>query len=279
MWGRKWRKELLEDLGVGKDTSLSCPGSSTCLRALWQPHNRAVCWVCDWMSWYLLAKCYCPQRSHWRGRTKCKIWRGLPCIEFITYILTSIVAFATSVMYTMADSFRWVRSSAFAYRAPLLYTPGSAAGRPRFHITQEQLLYLRSLSFSWSDISRLLGISRMSLYSRRAEFGMLSEPSQSTSDHNLVQVVEELWRELPDIGQSIVAGRLRALGIQAPRQQIREAIQRTDPLNTALRWRGATTRRPYSAPGTNSLWHIGTYFYICSISIATWGNSHLTIYT
>ena len=32
----------------------------------------------------------------------------------------------------------------------------------------------------------------------------------------------------------------------------------TDPINTALRWRGnLSNRRPYSVPGPNSLWHIG----------------------
>lgn len=148
-------------------------------------------------------------------------------------------------------------ATAFAYQAPLLYSTGP--GRPRFHITQEQIQYLRSLSFSWTDISRLLGVSRMTLHSRQAEFGILSEPSHSASNVNLIEVIGELRRELPDIGQSMVAGTVRSLGIQATRQQIRETTQATDPLNTALRWHGATTRRPYSVPGPNSLWHIGRY--------------------
>jgi len=34
----------------------------------------------------------------------------------------------------------------------------------------------------------------------------------------------------------------------------------TDPLHTALRWRGnLTPRHPYSVAGPNSLWHIGKY--------------------
>ena len=45
------------------------------------------------------------------------------------------------------------------------------------------------------------------------------------------------------------------------REQIRETIRRTDPLNTALRWHGTTARQPYSVPGPNSLWHIGMYNY------------------
>ena len=37
-------------------------------------------------------------------------------------------------------------------------------GRPRFDISKEQLLYLYSFSFSWSDIAKVLGVSRMTIY-------------------------------------------------------------------------------------------------------------------
>ena len=36
-----------------------------------------------------------------------------------------------------------------------------------------------------------------------------------------------------------------------------DAMRVTDPINTALRWREITPRRPYSVPRPNSLWHIG----------------------
>ena len=143
------------------------------------------------------------------------------------------------------------RVSACSYQAPLQHS--AAPGRPRFRITREQLEYLRSLSFSWTDISRLLGVSRMTIHRRRDEYGLLSEPAQAITDAQLGQIVRDLRTELPDIGQVMVAGRLRAMGYRLPREQIREAVRTTDPLNTALRWRGATSRRPYSVPGPNSL--------------------------
>ena len=37
-------------------------------------------------------------------------------------------------------------------------------GRPRFEIAKEQLNYLSSLGFSWSEVSSLLGVSRMTIY-------------------------------------------------------------------------------------------------------------------
>ena len=37
-------------------------------------------------------------------------------------------------------------------------------GRPRFAISRDQLLYLASLSFKWTEIAALLGVSRMIIY-------------------------------------------------------------------------------------------------------------------
>ena len=133
----------------------------------------------------------------------------------------------------------------------------SQRGRPCLNIMQDQLEYLRLLSFSWSDISRMLGVSRMTIYRRRMQYGMIFEPSQSVSDGQLMEIIHQARHELPDLGQAMLAGRLRAMGLHVTRDRIREAIRRSDPLNTALRWHNVTTRRPYSVPGPNSLWHIG----------------------
>ena len=141
------------------------------------------------------------------------------------------------------------------YSAPLHHH--GDRGRPAFSISRQQLEYLRSLSFSWTEIASLLGVSRMTIYRRRAEFGLLDDPSRTLNDEELSRVVVEMRRELPEIGQLMVAGRLRSMGYQIPRHRVRDAVRSSDPLNTALRWHGVTTRRPYSVPGPTSLWHIG----------------------
>ncbi len=82
----------------------------------------------------------------------------------------------------------------------------------------------------------------MTIYRRRAEYEMLSEPSQPVSHDRLTQIIQDLRRELPDIGQSMVAGRLQAMGIQVSRERIRETIRRTDPLNSsAVAWCNKST--------------------------------------
>ena len=144
------------------------------------------------------------------------------------------------------------------YQAPTVSS--GLPGRPRFHVLKEQLEYLHSLSFSWTSIAQMLGISRMTVYRRRLEYSMLSEPVNSVSDTTLYDIVRELRRELPDISQSMVCGRLRSLGLKVNRERVREAVRQSDPLNTVLGWNAITPRRPYTVAGPNSLWHMGMSF-------------------
>ena len=141
-----------------------------------------------------------------------------------------------------------------AYRAPLIRLP--RRGRP--DISREQLQYLSSLSFSWSQIAALVGVSRMTVYRRRAEFDMLNDVREHMTIDEVKRHVTEMRLQSPNMGESMAIGRFRALGFQVSRDQVRQAIRETDPLNTALRWPGGlTSRRPYSVAGPNSLWHIG----------------------
>ena len=146
--------------------------------------------------------------------------------------------------------------SNFGYQAST--ASGTAAlGRPRFQITHAQLDYLRSLGFSWTEIAHLLGVSRMTVYRRRVEYGLMEEPSRTLADNDLDEVLRELRIELPELGETMAAGRLRSLGYRVPRQQLREGLRRIDPLSAALRWSTKISRRPYTVSGPNCLWHIG----------------------
>lgn len=162
-----------------------------------------------------------------------------------------------------------VRFLASRYHLPLQYS--SQRGRPRLHIMKEQLEYLCSLSFSWSDISRVLGVSRMTIHRWRVEYGMIFEPSQSVNDDELMEILDQIRQELPDLGQSMLAGRLRAMGLHVTRERVREAIRRSDPINTALRWHNLTIRRPYPVPGPNSLWHIDGHHKLIRWGFVTHG--------
>ena len=60
---------------------------------------------------------------------------------------------------------------------------------------------------------------------------------------------------MPNIGVTMITGRILASGHHVRRERIRQVIRRVDPLSTALR--APSGRRPYSVPGPNCLWHIG----------------------
>ena len=141
------------------------------------------------------------------------------------------------------------------YRAPEIRS-ARRRGRPRFDIQREQLEYLSSLSFSWAQIASMLGVTRMTMYRRRQELGLLSEPIQVLDDDELRHTIEQIRREQPEIGEVIVMGEIRSRGIRVTRERVRRAIRETDHLNTPMRWRGGlVARHPYSVPGPNSLWH------------------------
>lgn len=143
-----------------------------------------------------------------------------------------------------------------AYRARTV--PSIGPGRPRFEVTKDQLEYLASLSFTWTEIASLLNVSRMTIYRRRREYGLLNIPTTNITDDELQAIIHQMHSQLPEMGESIVWGRLRSMGYIVTRQRVRRAIRSTDPMSVALRWRGGLVyRRTYSVPGPNSLWHIG----------------------
>ena len=160
-------------------------------------------------------------------------------------------------VYAQADRalYNYMSRPATAYRATAIHT--GQRGRPRFDVNSNQLTYLTSLSFTWVQISAMLGISRMTLYRRRVEFGMVRQ-GNVVDDNQLLHALREMRSDFPEMGEVMVLGRLRALGYRVTRERVRRAIRETDPLNTALRaTTGPLTRRVYSVPGPNSLWHMG----------------------
>lgn len=123
-----------------------------------------------------------------------------------------------------------------AYRAARVYT--GQRGRPRFNVTGEQLEYLRALSFTWTSIASLLRVSRMTIYRRRIAHNLLGEPNTVPTDAELRAAIERICSVSPEFGQSLVLGRVRALGYRVTRERVRKIMRARDPLNTALRMPG-----------------------------------------
>ena len=85
-----------------------------------------------------------------------------------------------------------------------------------------------------------------------AEFSAFTQ----ISDEDLKHTIREIKLSLPECGQSMVRGILNSQGIYVPTTRIRECLAAVDPINTALRWATPITRRVYSVPHPNALWHL-----------------------
>ena len=84
------------------------------------------------------------------------------------------------------------------------------------------------------------------------ELGLAEDPTRVIGDDDLMDLITDMQTITPDVGQSLVLGRLRSMGYRVTREIVRAALRLSSPLSSALRWPGVLThRRPYSIPGPN----------------------------
>ena len=131
-------------------------------------------------------------------------------------------------------------------------------GRPKYIIFEEVLLNLKSLGYTWQEVSSLLLVSRTTLWRRVEELGLRDRIGFSTvTDEELDQIVQSFISVHGcHVGFSMVYGHISSLGMKVQRDRVRACLRRVDPQNSRLRWATVITRRTYSVPGPNSLWHI-----------------------
>ena len=70
------------------------------------------------------------------------------------------------------------------------------------------------------------------------DFGMVDVPRLELSDQDLVSLIGEFRQDNPDVGESMVAGLLRARGYRITRARVRNALRSSDTLSGPLRWPG-----------------------------------------
>jgi hypothetical protein len=79
-------------------------------------------------------------------------------------------------------------------------------------------------------------------------------PLSGITDSDLDEIITALRQHFTRAGLAMLDGMLRNLGHRIPRQRIREALIRIDPVHRVFD-RIRIRRRVYSVPGPNSLWH------------------------
>lgn len=130
-------------------------------------------------------------------------------------------------------------------------------GRPRLIVNESDVSGLRSLGFSWVDISNIIGVSLSTLRRRRPQFETLPDFSYSNiSDNELDNMVRGILQTTPQAGRNLVRGTLLSQGVQVQRRRIVASIERVDPVTATLRDRRTIIRRVYSVPCPNFLWYV-----------------------
>ena len=134
---------------------------------------------------------------------------------------------------------------------------GAGPGRLGLQVTREQLQTLNEdAGFSWSEISRILGISERTLRRRHHGLGMRFEGEEfsSLSDSELDNIIRQILSVTPGAGLRMVQGAVRQRRPVVQRDRILQSLRRVDPLTTSLRNAGKIIRRTYNVPCPNALW-------------------------
>ena len=85
----------------------------------------------------------------------------------------------------------------------------SNIGRPRRAVDKEQLKALRSLQFTWQEISEIVGLSVKTLQRRAKEYGITS--FSTITDDELDEIVRNCVEEFPRAGEVMLRGQLLCL--------------------------------------------------------------------
>ncbi len=148
-----------------------------------------------------------------------------------------------------------------------LTRPANGPGRPKIQLNFEQIELLRSAGYNWNEVADAFMVSRSTVWRRLREYGTVSMGRYSDiSDSDLDGIVRDITHRHRHTGQTLMQGHLSSIGIHVQRYRIRDSLHRVDPLGSILRRRQPITRRRYSVPGPNSLWHIDGHH-----SLIRWG--------
>ena len=131
----------------------------------------------------------------------------------------------------------------------------SVRGRPKIYINVDQVELLRSGGYTWDEIADCFLVSRATIWRRLREAGVVANKYSDITDRELDNIVGSLRRRHPHSGQNMIQGMLTGMGHFLQRYRVRESLQRVDPLSCLLRRHQPISRRKYSVPGPNSLWH------------------------
>ncbi|KAL0066100.1 hypothetical protein AAF712_006932 [Marasmius tenuissimus] len=166
----------------------------------------------------------------------------------------------------------------FPFPQPLEDEDSQKRGRPRVHI-DPQLLALAVNLRQTKKLADLLQVHVRTLRRRALEQGLVEAgepvyvdfeteegvtmriyrsstgPMTSISDDELDEAMHSIIIAFPSFGRRLIQGQLRFMGIHVPRSRVQASYLRVVGLPTQSFGVRRITRRIYTVPGPNSLWH------------------------
>ena len=100
----------------------------------------------------------------------------------------------------------------------------SRSGRKAIEVDRGTLVYLKSLGFTWKQVSDILGPSSKTLCRRATEWGIITY--STITDLELDVKVAALKHNFPNSGEVMINGHLMAQNIRVKRQCLRDCISR-----------------------------------------------------
>lgn len=129
-------------------------------------------------------------------------------------------------------------------------------GRLRWDVPEATLRFYCEMGYTAEEIGYFMKVSERTVRRRKEELSIV-ERSTNITDAELVGVVIALNRNgCRRMGEEPVMTTMRELGIVVSRERVRRALRYTDPKGVIDRWQTVISRRVYSVPFVNSLWHI-----------------------
>ena len=147
----------------------------------------------------------------------------------------------------------------------------SGRGRPRLTVSLETLTHLVELGLPSKCISRLLGVSRATLFRRMTENNIyISASYSSCSDDELDVLIPAIKSTMPDAGYTIVRGALLAQGHRVQWGRVYASMHRVDSVGVLARMTrlGCVVRRTYSVAFPKYLVHNHKLIrYVCMLCV------------
>nr|CAB3263197.1 uncharacterized protein LOC104266093 [Phallusia mammillata] len=124
----------------------------------------------------------------------------------------------------------------------------------------DRLLELLQLKVSITKIAKILEISRPTLKRVMRENDVDINQYSSLTNNELDDVVRNIKQNHPAAGEAMMKGHLQSQGIRIQRKRLRQSLHRVDGEGIHARQLTTISRRTYTVPCPNYIWHIdGTH--------------------